>query len=389
MTGDDGMPEQMTSRARVLKALNHKEPDMVPIDLGGTQVTTLTRQAYHNLRAYLGLDADPAPAMADRVMDVVYMKEDLLERYQTDFRPVQLRAPDKFIPREDENGFYDEYGVHWRRAAFYYDAIERPFTNLASIADIEKFPWPDPHDPGRMRGLRETARNLFETTDYALVADICCLGPFEGACTLRGYEKFCMDLYLDPAYAQALLEKLTDVAISLWDVFLNEVGEYVQVVAQGDDLGMQSSTYISPPMIRKFVKPCLKRLYDFIHSRTDAKIFMHSCGSVYDILPDLIEVGVDVLNPIQRSAAKMDITRLKQEFGKDLTFWGGAIDVQRVFPSASLEEIDAEAKHTIDVLAPGGGYVFVPAHNIQPDVSPDRIDKLYMSALRYRNYPVK
>jgi uroporphyrinogen decarboxylase len=378
----------MTSRERVIAALDHKEPDRVPIDLGGTQVTTLTTQAYLNLRAYLELPPDPSPVLADRIMDVVYPLEDIHQRYQTDFRPIQLRMPDNFDPRENETDFYDEYGVHWRRASYYYDAIERPLTNLDSISEIISFPWPDPTNPGRVKGLRELAKSQFYRTDFALIADIYCLGPFEGACTLRGYDQFYVDLYEDPRYAQALLDKLTEVAIGFWDVFLNEVGDYVQIVAQGDDLGMQASTFISPAMIRKFVKPCLKRLYDFIRSKTKAKIFMHSCGSVYDILPDLIEIGVDILNPLQRSAAKMDIKRLKQEFGKDLSFWGGAIDVQQVFPIASLNEIEAEAKYSIEVLAPGGGYVFVPAHNIQPDVSPDRIDRLYLSALRYRNYPI-
>jgi uroporphyrinogen decarboxylase len=141
-------------------------------------------------------------------------------------------------------------------------------------------------------------------------------------------------------------------------------------------------------MIRKIYKPYLKRLYDFQHSKTNAKVFHHSCGSIYDIIPDLIETGVDILNPIQRSAKNMDINKLKKEFGNELVLWGGAIDVQQVFPSASLEEIEEEAKRAIEVMAPGGGYVFVPTHNIQPDVSPDRIDKLYQSALRFRDYPI-
>ena len=381
--------QPMTPRERVLTALNHREPDAVPIDLGATQVTTLTRLAYHNLRAHLGWEPDREPATADRIMDVVYPKDDLLLCYQIDFRPIQLRAPDHFVPCEDATSFYDEYGVRWQRAGFYYDAIERPLARCQSINDVEAYPWPNPYDPGRVRGLREYAKHLYEHTDYALVADICCSGPFEAGCVLRGYDQFCLDLASDPELAQAILNKITEIDLGFWDAFLSAVGGYVQVVAQGDDLGMQSSTYISPAMFRQFVKPCLKRLYDFIHSKTKAKIFMHSCGAILEIIPDLIDIGVDVLNPIQRSAAKMDIVTLKKEFGRELTFWGGAIDVQKVFPNASLEQIAAEAKRTIDILAPGGGYVFVPTHNIQPDVSPDRIDALYQSALRHRKYPVE
>ena len=155
-------------------------------------------------------------------------------------------------------------------------------------------------------------------------------------------------------------------------------------MAQGDDLGTQRSLYISPKMMRKFVMPRLKKLYDFIHYRTKAKVFMHSCGSVYDAIPDLIDAGVEILNPIQRSAAKMDIATLKKEFGKELSFWGGGIDVQQVLPYASVEQIEDEVKKTLDIMAPGGGYVFVPSHNIQADVTPERIDKMYEAVLRYR-----
>jgi len=382
------MIKQMTSRERVLVALDHREPDKVPIDLGGTQVTTLTRQAYYNLRSYLKLEPDLNPGLADRMQDVVYLKEDIHQRYQTDFRPIQLRGPDNYLGRELENGYYDEFGIRWQKALYYYDAIERPLANCETISDLKKYQSPDPYDPGRVRGLREFAENLYKETDFALVADLAALSPFDGACFLRGYQQFCLDLALDPKLAEAIFDLVTDLAIGFWDAFLTAVGDFVQVVANSDDLGMQDRTYISPTMLRKVYKPYLKRLYDFQHSKTNAKVFHHSCGSIYDIIPDLIETGVDILNPIQRSAKNMDINKLKKEFGNELVLWGGAIDVQQVFPSASLEEIEEEAKRAIEVMAPGGGYVFVPTHNIQPDVSPDRIDKLYQSALRFRDYPI-
>jgi uroporphyrinogen decarboxylase len=374
----------MNPRERVLTTLNHQEPDKVPIDLGATQVTTITRVAYRNLRQFLAVEPEPAPRICDIAQDVIYPKEDLLLYYQVDFRPVQLKGPWVFEPKMmDDDSFYDEYNLRWKRAAFYYDAVERPLAN-ASLGDLDKAVWPDPYDPGRVHGLQEEARRLYNETDYCLVADIMCGGPFEQACMLRGYEQFCVDLCQDEKFATTLLDKITETDIAFWEVFLNAVGKYVQVVAQGDDVGMQTRTYISPAMIRKFIKPRLKRIFDYIHAHTNAKVFFHSCGSIYDIIPDLIEIGVDILNPIQRSAANMDIIRLKKEFGKDLCFWGGGIDVQQVFPFATLEEIDREVQYTLDVMAPGGGYVFVPAHNIQPDVSPDRIDRLYQAVIQKR-----
>jgi len=376
----------MTPRERALTALNHNEPDKLPVDLGATNVTAPTRLAYINARAYWGLPPDPAPRISDRPMDSVYPLEDFYQKCEVDFRPVTLRPPRNFQPREmPDDSFYDEFAVRWKKTLYYYDVVERPLA-AATIDALDKAVWPDPYDPGRVAGLAEETKRQYETTEYALVADIMCMGPFEGACIVRGYEQFCVDLYWDTKFAEALLDKLTDTAIGLWEVFLGAAGEYLQVVAQGDDVGMQRSLYISPAFYRRFIKPRQKRIFDFIHAHTRAKVFYHSCGSVYDVIPDFIEIGVDALNPIQRSAAKMDIAILKKEFGRELAFWGGGIDVQQVLPFANLQEIEDEVNRTIDIMAPGGGYVFVPSHNIQPDVSADRLCRVYETALKRRSY---
>jgi uroporphyrinogen decarboxylase len=378
----------MNSRERVLLALNHQEPDCIPVDLGATIVTAPTRIAYQNLREYLGMGLDPNPNISHRQMDTVYPMEDFYRLFEVDFRPVYMKGPWSFKPREmPDDSFYDEFNLRWKKASYYYDVVERPFAQF-TLEDLEKYEWPDPYDKGRVQGVREDATHLFEDTEYAVVADIMCLGPFEGACFLRGYEEFLVDLHLNTRFAESLLDKVTDNAISLWDAFLTEVGDYIHIAAQGDDVGMQTRTYTSPAMYRKFVKPRQKKIFDFIHSRTSAKVFYHSCGSVYDLIPDFIEIGVDILNPIQRSAAKMDIVNLKQEFGKDICFWGGGIDIQKVLPFASLEEIEEDIKRTLDIMAPGGGFVFVPSHNIQADVSPERFNMAYQTVLKHRAYPV-
>ncbi|MBN1671773.1 MAG: uroporphyrinogen-III decarboxylase [Kiritimatiellae bacterium] len=376
----------MTPRDRVAKALNHEEPDKIPVDLNGTLVTALTRIAYNNLREYLGMAPHSDPSISSREMDTVRAADDLLEHYAIDTRCIHLKAPLLAKGREMPDGsYYDAFGIRWRKAAYYYDAIERPLVN-ATIDDLPDARWPDAHDKGMYQGLREEAKALYENTDYCLVADIPGLGPFEGCCFVRGHDNFCVDLYTDPKFAEALLDKITDYIIAVWDHFLGEVGEYVQVVAQGDDVGIQTGPFISPAMYRKFVKPRQKRMWDFIHSKTQAKIFYHSCGSVYDLLPDFIDAGIDILNPVQRSAAKMDLATLKREFGDSITFWGGGIDVQTQLPFLSVEEIEDEVRRTIDILAPGGGFVFFPSHNIQADVSPDRIDRTFRAVLEHGAY---
>ncbi len=372
----------MNHRERVLAALDHRETDRVPLDMGSTIVTTLTRLAYQPLLEHLGLPPDETPSISHRQMDTVYPREDLLARYDIDCRAVYLKGPWEFETKElPGDRFSDEYGLVWEKASFYYDVVGRPFAALERASQLDTVQWPNPCDPGRLAGVREEARRLFEETDYLVVADIMCLGPFEGACFLRGYEQFCMDLYWNLDMAHAILDKVTETDIALWDLFLQNVGGYVQVVAQGDDLGTQRGTWIKPEMYRELIWPYHQRLYDFIHSKTQAKVFMHSCGSVFDLIPDLIEAGVQILNPIQRSAAKMDIATMKQEFGKELCFWGGGIDVQQVLPFATHERIRDEVAYSIDTLGKDGGYVFCPAHNIQPDVSPDRIDVMYRAAL--------
>jgi uroporphyrinogen decarboxylase len=372
----------MNHRERVLAALDHRETDRVPVDMGSTIVTTLTRLAYQPLLEHLDLPPDERPNISHRQMDTVYPREDLLARYDIDCRAVYLKGPWEFETKElPGDRFSDEYGLVWEKASFYYDVVGRPFADLERPSQLDTVQWPNPYDPGRLAGVREEARRLFEETDYLVVADIMCLGPFEGACFLRGYEQFCMDLYWNLDMAHAILEKVTETDIALWDLFLQNVGAYAQVVAQGDDLGTQRGTWTAPEMYRSLIKPYHQRLYDFIHSKTKAKVFMHSCGSVFDIIPDLIDVGVEILNPIQRSAAKMDIATMKQEFGTELCFWGGGIDVQQVLPFATHERIRDEVAYSIDTLGKDGGYVFCPAHNVQPDVSPDRIDVMYRTAL--------
>jgi uroporphyrinogen decarboxylase len=363
---------------------------MVPVDLGATIVTTIVRIAYQNLRQYLGMAPDPAPVISHVQMDTVYPMEDFFQHYQVDFRAVHMKSSWEFKPRwMPDDSFYDEFGVRWKKAAYYYDAVERPLGKAETIQDIDNFPWPDPYDRGRVEGLREEARHLCENTEYAIIADIMCGGPFEQACILRGYQDFLVDLHWNPQFAEYLLDKITELDCALWEMFLGEVGDYIQIAAQGDDVGMQDRMYIKPDMYRKFVKPRQKKLFDVIHAKSNARVFYHSCGSVYPVIGDFAEIGVDILNPVQRGAAQMDIETLKREFGRDLSFFGGGIDVQYTLPFASLDELADDVIRTLDIMAPGGGFIFVPSHNIQADIEPERVDTVYRTVLEQRAYPLK
>ena len=380
----------MNSRERVVAALNHQEPDKVPIDLNGTTCTTITRNAYVKLREYLGLEKEPAPFISDLALGAVIPKDDILTLYGIDTRMVYDRNMNALdIQFESDGSFYDELGVRWRPASYYYDAVERPLTEAESVADLEKIDWNVAIDRDELQSICNYAKDLFYNTSYCLIADFNLFGPFgpfEGGCVLRGYDKFLMDFYANTDFAESLLNNLTDMFIQKIDAYLEDVGDLIQVVAFGDDVGMQSSTYVSPEMYRRYIKPLHKKIFDFTKTKTDAKIFLHSCGSVYDIIPDFIEEGVDILNPVQRSAAKMDIEVLKKEFGSDITFWGGGIDIQQQLPFFTNDQIEEEVKRTIDIMADGGGFVFFPTHNIQPDTSPEKIDCMFKAVMKYGGY---
>jgi uroporphyrinogen decarboxylase len=237
---------------------------------------------------------------------------------------------------------------------------------------IETLPWPDPYDPGRTRGLEKDTKSLHETTDFAIVADAIYGGLFETAWWLRGFEKLIVDFYRNVEFVEFLLDRLLELFKAFYTELLRSVGDYVHVVQFGDDYAMQTGLMLSPAVFRRFIKPRLKQLYDHIHAATKAKIFHHSCGSVRALIPDLIEAGVDILNPIQLSAANMGPESLKRDFGSSICFHGG-LDVQRLLPFESAENVSKEAERVAKILGARGGYIFATAHNMQAFTPPQNI----------------
>jgi uroporphyrinogen decarboxylase len=384
---------EMKPRERVLTALNHQEPDKVPIDCGGTQVSSLTLVANDRFKEYQHIDQG-GEFITCPLTESIQPVEEILNLFETEFRTVRLKGPSRgtgkgfaayeVVRNPPGHEYVDDLGTVWKKAVYDYAPVKYSLAGL-STSDLEKFPWPDPYDPGRVAGLREETKNLRDKTDFAIVTDIMVGGPFEQATRSRGAEQFMLDLAWDSKFAQTLLDKLTDVAMGMWDFQLNAIGDLVDVVCQGDDLGMQTGVQISPVMYRKFVKPCHERMFAFIHSKTKAKIFLHSCGSVYSIIPDLIEIGLNILNPIQVGAKDMGLRQLKKEFGRELTFWGGGIDIQKL-PFQSQEEIEKAVKEALEIMAPGGGYVFAATHNILPETEGKKTYAAYMTAVKNRSY---
>lgn len=375
----------MTHRERIQSALNHQQPDRVPLDLGSTLASTMTIGARDRLRAHLGLPSDQPPAVFFRRSHTVIPDDAILERFDVDARALLLGAPENRPDRDISAGtFVDEWGVTWSKpVGGHYINTDGPFccVDEPTVQHLASYGWPEPGDPGRYRGLRERARALRENTDYAVVLNLG-VGPVHQCQFVRGYCEFLEDLIIHPAFAEGLLERVADVWVAVATRALEEAGDYVDLAMYGDDIGMQSSTLLRPELYRALIKPPHRRMVEAV-KRFGTPLLFHTCGSVYPLIPDLIDIGVDILNPVQVSAAGMDATgRLKKEFGRDLVFWG-AIDNQGVLPNGTPDDVRREVERRIGDLADGGGYVLAAAHNIQQDVPPENVVAMYETALRY------
>jgi len=377
---------ELSPRERMRMALDHREPDRVPLDLGSF-VSTIETYPFDELKRYMRKNWETKCFLRDHVE----IPEELLRLWQIDTRYIRIKPPSNFKAKiEADNSYVDEWGTRWKKPAgsLYWDPVEHPLKH-AAIEDLEKYPWPDPDDPGRTEGLREEARRLKEETPFAIVADAPALGMFEsGWVTLRGAEQYFMDLALNKSFIHALMEKLTDLHIRLFKNYLDKVGDFIDVIVAGDDLGSENGPLISPATYRELVKPYQKKLWASIKERTDAKLFLHCCGSIRSFLPDLIEMGVDIINPVQVAAKDMGAKELKREFGSRLTFWGG-IDTQKVMPFGKPDEVENEVRTRIQELAPGGGFVLTAVHNIQAGVKPENIIRMHEAALKYGKYPIR
>lgn len=382
---------EMTPRARALASLNHQEPDRVPIALGQATGDGITAPAYRALLDHLGLGGRPVQVKDTRAQ-TARVDEDVLRRFRVDFRGIGLSAPDGWQDRWlDDRTVQDEWGVVRTRPpdSHYFDLCRSPFADDPTRSAIERYPWPDPTNPGRYRGLREKARRLRRETEYAVVLDVNC-AFFLRCCELRGWENFYTDLVADAEFAEALMDRYLEIRLAMAERALAEVEDNVDIVmVTSDDLGMTEGTLISPALYRSLIKPRQKRTFDLIRARTDAHLYYHTDGAIYPLLPDLVEIGVQILNPVEVRAAGMgDTARLKREFGDALTFWG-AIDTHHVLPRGTPADVGEEVRRRIGDLGPGGGYVVSPVHNIQPDVPPENVAAMYDAAHELGRYPLR
>jgi uroporphyrinogen decarboxylase len=366
-----------------MMALNYEVTDRVPMDFGGASPTRIKRAAYERLLEHLGMQSALGQGSVGELSDVIDPSEAVLQRFDVDFRGVYLKAPESCrpVPLSDD-AFRDEYGVVWVRARKGLNFIVNRGAlqkDDLTLADVERHKWPDGKDPGWAKGLKEEIARLRAETDCAIVLNLRS-SVVERTLFLRGFNEFLTDLMLNPALVQAVLEHMLQYASDVANTTLSEVGDIVDVIEISDDMAWQDQPFFSPATFRKLVKPYLRRLVDTIKSRSRAKIVQHNDGAIFELIPDLIDVGIDAINPVQVSARGMGDTRkLKAAFGDNMCFWGG-VDTHKVLPFGSPREVVAEVRTRIAHLGAGGGLVLASVHNIQDDVPPENVAAMFDTA---------
>jgi len=391
--GGRQLKTRWTSRRRVEAALNHQEPDRVPLSM------TITEIPYLKLRKYLGLP--PNPELRPNRFGEVNPGLDLIKTLGFDTISIKLGSPEKnHTPPPAQDGTqFDPWGVGRKRVelgegAFLLEVTYSPFEELdPDQINLETYPWPDPNDRGFTTGLEERAKDLYNQTNLALI------GRFGGtimeqAIFLRGYEQWMVDLISYPEFSSKLMNRIADIQITLDEAGIKAAGKYLSIFkASGEDLGMQDRPMFSQKVWQEIIRPILHRRLNAARQSLDrygadhVKLMLHSDGAIRTYIPDLIEDGVDVLDPIQTSAVGMDVYNLKRDFGDRLVFHG-SIDTQRTLPFGTPEEVKKETIHIIKNLGPGGGLILGPVHNVQPDVPPENLVAMCQAVKEFGWYPL-
>jgi uroporphyrinogen decarboxylase len=366
----------LSHRERILAVINHEAPDRLPVDFGGSPATGINLLAYQRLKQHLGL---PGPVRVQNERSILASPDEaVLELFDVDLRLVLAYTAEDSCNRglfdeaalAREAEYTDVWGVVRRRPPHgHYYVVRAPFEKEdLTLADLDAHPWPPPTQADAP-GLKREVERLRHETDCALLAHIpgrlFSLGQF-----MCGFENWLLQLKINPEFCEALLDRGLEIQLAMAQTMLEAVGNAVDILYLADDYGMQTGPLISPELFRRIFKPRMARLIQLLKARSSARIAFHSCGSVYALIPDFIDVGVEILNPIQVSAADMDTGRLRREFGRRLAFWG-AVDSHQVLPHGTPAQVRAEVARRVQDLGPS--YIPYSVHNLQAEVPPENI----------------
>jgi uroporphyrinogen decarboxylase len=412
----------MNSRERILAAINHQEPDGLPVDLGATPSSGISAIAYHKLKLHLDMQSGHT-RVYDVVQQLAQPEEVILDRYRIDAidigrafderdedwyditlpNGIPVQFPAWFKPLRQPDGTWDALAPDGTRIASkplgadffdqtcfpYVDGYPADYADLSEVmpkvlwSGLVHSPWNHAADADFWVQLRQRALNLRANSDRALMIVVGC-NLFEWGTFLRRIDNFLSDLVLDQGNVERLLDALMERHMATLEKVCLAVGDVADIVRFGDDLGTDNGPFMPPKTYRKLIKPRQRQLTDYVKQHSQMRTFLHSCGSIYRILPDLIEAGFEVINPVQISSREMEPERLKREFGADITFWGGGCDTRHVLNSGTPEQVKDHVRKNIETFAPGGGFVFNTVHNILPDVPPQNIEAMFAAVDEYR-----
>ena len=377
-----------------MTALEHREPDRVPIVVGVSNATGIKAVPYRRLAAILGLEPGDRYIYDWPELGTAHPTEAILERLGTDVRPVFDAFPtwlrERHGSRPPHAPFIDDWGSGQVELddGTWFPGIH-PLAEATTFDAIERYPWPDMDDPSRVAHVHEAAARIRAESDFAVMATPWLLFPLERAYAMQGLEHFLTNLALEPEFAEALLRRIAALCTRLMGHFLDALGPNVDIIKIGDDLGTEQSLLMSPAMYRRILKPIHAQYIAFIRERTRARVLFHSCGDVSALLDDFVDIGIDVLNPVQTSTGGLaDLGALKRRYGERLSFCG-AIDTKRVLPDGTPDQVRAEVRRVIGALAPGGGYLLAAVHTIMNEVPPENILAMVDEAMRVGRYPIR
>lgn len=412
----------MNSRERIISSIEHKQPDKVPVDLGATPSSGISAIAYNNLKKYLGMADCGHNRVYDVVQQVTQPEDNIIEMFGADVLDLgrmfntedsdwyEHPMPDGsvaeypcwFRPVKQEDGSYNAFnkdGTLVGKMAYgatffdqtvfpYIDGYPESYKDLPRMMEkviwsaLAHSPWDNASMPDFWGTLRRKAVQLRKETDKAIMI-VCGCNLFEWGTFLRRMDNFLMDLYTDPMEVERLLDSLMEIHMETLANVCAAVGDIVDIIRFCDDLGMDSGPFMPPELYRKLFKPRHKILCEYVKKHSRMKTFLHTCGSIYKLIPDLIEAGYDVINPVQTMCRDMEPEKLKNEFGKDITFWGGGVDTRRILNHGTPEQVKDDVKRRLDIFMPGGGYIFNPIHNILPDVPAANIIAMFEAVSEY------
>jgi uroporphyrinogen decarboxylase len=385
----------LTSRERVLTAIHHEQPDRVPLVIGVSNATGVKMTPYKGIKDIIGVQAPDDYIYDWPELGTAEIDEETMRRLHSDVRGVLDLEPEKTrkwnCERDPHSDYIDSWGSGQTEISpgDWFPSVH-PLPEALTAEDLDAYQgWPDMGDPTRIAHVRENSARLAKENQFAILATPWLLFPFERAYAMQGMDTFLLNMARDPDFARALLEKIAVYCKQLMGRFLEELGDNVDIIKIGDDLGTQESLMISPKMYREILKPVHADFISFIKARTKAKIFFHSDGDVAPLIEDFIEMGVDILNPIQTSAGSMsDLPSLKKRFGSNIVFCGG-IDTHRVLPFGSTEEVRQEVRRVIQILGPGGGCMIGAVHTVMNDVPPENVLAMVDAVEEFGHYPLQ